>query len=365
MLIEFTIGNFLSFKDKKTLSLEATSIKEHFETNLIQNEKYSLLKGAVIYGANAGGKSNFIKAMSTMRRLVLQSFNASSATELNVTPFLLNTDTYDKPSYFEILFLIDNIRYRYGFEVDNIVVKTEWLFVSQKRSEKPLFLREGDGIEIFPLFKEAKDLEEKTRDNALFLSVVDQFNGSIAKSIMQWFANFITISGLSHERYKNVTFRMLENEDTKPQLLEFYKKLDLGFESIDLEKEPIDTKEFPKIFSEELVKQLLPDIEGKSKINIKTLHNRYDNQNEIAGVEKFDMRLQESSGTNKVFNISGPIFEVLRDGGLLVIDELDASLHPLMTLTISKLFNSFEYNKKNAQLIFATHDTNLFEYGSL
>ncbi|HEY4288405.1 MAG TPA: ATP-binding protein [Puia sp.] len=363
MLIEFTIGNFLSFKDKKTISLEATSIKEYLETNTIQKDKYSLLKGAVIYGANAGGKSNFIRAMSTMRRLVLHSFNASSTDELNVTPFLLNTDTCNKPSYFEILFLVGNVRYRYGFEIDNISVKTEWLFISQKTSEKPLFIREGDGIEIFPLFKEAKDLEEKTRDNSLFLPVVDQFNGSTAKSIMQWFVNFITISGLSHERYRNVTFKMLENDDTKVHLLEFYKKLDLGFESIDLEKEPLDTKEYPKIFSEEILKQLLPDIEGKSKVNIKTLHNRYNERNEIASVEKFDMRRQESSGTNKVFNMSGPVFEVLKDGGVLVVDELDASLHPLMTLTISKLFNSSEYNKKNAQLIFATHDTNLFEYG--
>jgi AAA15 family ATPase/GTPase len=363
MLIEFTVGNFLSFKARKTLNLEATSIKEYFETNIIQKDKYSLLKGAVLYGANAGGKSNFIKAMSTMRRLVLHSFNASSTDELNVTPFLLNTDTFDKPSYFEILFLIGNIRYRYGFEVDNISVKTEWLFILKKGSEKPLFIREGDGIEIFPIFAEAKDLESKTRDNALFLPVVDQFNGGTAKSIMQWFVKFITVSGLSHERYKNVTFKMLEDEDTKPQLLGFYKKLDLGFESIDLEKEPIDTKEYPKIFSEEILKQILPDIEGKSKINIRTVHKRYDQSNEVASVEKFDMRRQESSGTNKVFNISGPIFEVLKNGGVLVVDELDASLHPLMTLTISKLFNSSEYNKTDAQLVFATHDTNLFEYG--
>ena len=88
-----------------------------------------------------------------------------------------------------------------------------------------------------------------------------------------------------------------------------------------------------------------------------------NNENEVVGFEKFDMRRQESSGTNKVFNISGPVFDVLKDGGVLIIDELDASLHPLVTLMITKLFNSSEFNKTNAQLIFATHDTNLFEYG--
>lgn len=363
MLLEFTIGNFLSFKNKKTLSLEASSIKEHIETNIIQLERIQLLKGAVIYGANASGKSNFIKAMSTMRRLVLQSFDSSSTEELGIKPYLLSTETFDKPSFFEILFLIDNKRYRYGFEVDNLTVQSEWLFEASKRAEKALFIRQGDGIDVSPSFKEAKDLEEKTRENALFLSVIDQFNGPIAKSIMKWFSNFITVSGLSHERYKNVTFKMLEDEKTKPQLLEFYKKLDLGFDEIDLEKEPLDTKDFSKVFNENMIKQFLSDLEGTTQINIKTLHKKFNQENEYVSLEKFDMRSQESSGTNKVFNISGPVFDVLQDGGVLIIDELDASLHPLMTLTITKLFNSVELNKHNAQLIFATHDTNLFEYG--
>jgi len=363
MLLEFTIGNFLSIKTKKTLSLEATSIKEHLDTNVVKLDRFQLLRGAVIYGANAGGKSNLIKAMSTMRRIVKQSFDASSTDELGITPFLLSTETSDKPSFFEILFLIGNVKYRYGFEVDNTSVKSEWLFESRIKSEKPLFVREGDGIDVSASFKEAKDLEEKTRDNALFLSVIDKFNGSTAKSIMKWFSNFITISGLSHERYKNVTFEMLEDENTKPQLLDFYKKLDLGFDEIDLEKTPIDTKDITKLFNEEIAKQFISDIEGKSKIDIKTIHKKYNNKNEVVGFEKFDMRRQESSGTNKVFNISGPVFDVLKDGGVLIIDELDASLHPLMTLMITKLFNSPEFNKTNAQLIFATHDTNLFEYG--
>jgi AAA15 family ATPase/GTPase len=287
MLLEFTIGNFLSIKAKKTLSLEATSIKEYFDTNVVKLERFQLLRGAVIYGANAGGKSNLIKAMSTMRRIVKQSFDASSTDELGITPFLLSTETSNKPSFFEILFLIGTVRYRYGFEVDNTSVKSEWLFESKIKSEKPLFIREGDGIDVSPSFKEAKDLEEKTRDNALFLSVLDQFNGTTAKSIMKWFSNFITISGLSHERYKNVTFKMLEDENTKPQLLDFYKKLDLGFDEIDLEKTPFDTKDFAKLFNEEFTKQYLSDIEGKSKIDIKTIHKKYNNENEVIGFEKY------------------------------------------------------------------------------
>ncbi len=364
MLLEFSVGNFLSFKTKTTLSLAATSIKEHIDTNVFSTERWDLLKGAVIYGANASGKSNFIRAMSTMRRLVLQSFDQSSTEELDVIPFLLSTETEKAPSLFEAVFIIDNIRYRYGFEADDKQVHAEWLFEAPKNAEKPMFLREHDGIDVMKNFPEGKDLEERTRDNALFLAVADQFNGRIAKKIMQWFNNFITISGLSHEGYKGVTFGMLESKQTSPKLLNFYKKLDMGFDDISINKKPFDPKELPKDMSESLVKQLITDLEGAFKIDIKTVHKKYNDEGKTVGHVEFDMRSQESSGTNKIFNISGPVFDVLNDGGVLVVDELDASLHPLLTLAVTKLFNSKQFNPNNAQLIFATHDTNLLYYGN-
>lgn len=364
MLLEFSVGNYLSFKTKTTLSLAATSIKEHAETNIFSTERLDLLKGAVIYGANASGKSNFIKAMSTMRRLVLQSFEQSSTEELNIVPFLLNTDTEKSPSFFEAVFIIDNIRYRYGFEVDDKQIRAEWLFEAPKNVDKPLFIREEDGIEVMRSFPEGKDLEERTRENALFLAVADQFNGKIAKKIMHWFNNFITISGLSHEGYKSVTFGMLENKHTNTTLLNFYKKLDLGFDDINISKKPFDPKELPNDMPEGLFKQFVTDLEGTFRIDIKTIHKKYNANGKFVGNVEFDMRSQESSGTNKLFNISGPVFDVLNDGGVLVVDELDASLHPLLTLAVTKLFNSREFNQNNAQLIFATHDTNLLYYGN-
>lgn len=364
MLIEFSVSNYLSFKGKTTLNLSATAIKEHVATNIFMAERYALLKGAVIYGANASGKSNFVRAMSAMRRLVLQSFEQSSTYELDIVPFLLNTETENAPSLFEAVFLIDNIRYRYGFEVTNDEVHAEWLFEAQKQAEKPLFVREKEGIEVMKAFSEGKDLEERTRDNALFLAVVDQFNGKTAKKIMRWFNNFITISGLSHEGYKAVTFRMLEDKKTQHTLLDFYKRLDLGFDDIAISKKAFDPKELPNDMPEGLLKQLITDLEGSVKIDIKTIHKKYDAKDKEVGSIEFDMRGQESSGTNKIFNISGPVFDVLNDGGTLVVDELDASLHPLLTLAITKLFNSKEFNRNNAQLIFATHDTNLLYYGN-
>ena len=363
MLLEFRVKNFLSIKDEVCLDLKATNITDFGETNLIHTQRHNVLKGAVIYGANSSGKSNLIKAMSTMRRVVFQSFEKSSTSDLNIEPFLLDTVSETEPSFFEVTFLLNNIKYRYGFELTNSEIKSEWLMEAKKIAEKYLFVREGDGIDVSPQYKEAKDLEEKTRDNALFLSVIDQFNGKLASQIMKWFDNFITISGLRYERYKSVTFEMLEKEESKHLLQSFYNDLDLGFNNVVIKKKDFNSSYIPDDMPEHIVKQLVSDLEGKKIVNVRTIHKKRNPLNNSLTDVEFDMRSQESSGTNKVFNISGPIFDVLTDGGILVIDELDASLHPLLTLSITRLFNSTEHNPKNAQLIFSTHDTNLFSYG--
>ncbi|MBK8052801.1 MAG: ATP-binding protein [Saprospiraceae bacterium] len=363
MLLEFSVANFLSFSERKTLSLVASSISDYKETNTFTSERHTLLNGAIIYGANASGKSNFIRAMSTMKRIVMQSFNQSSTKTLDVTPFLLNTETENSPSYFEVLFEILNVRYRYGFEITNKEVVSEWLFESKKNAEKLLFVREGDGIEVSPSFKEAENLESKTRNNALFLSIIDQFNGVTAKRIMNWFNNLITISGLTHENYEMITLKLLEKGDVTQTMGDFYFTLELGFDGINVKKEKLNSKNLLEIGQESVAKSFIKDIEDGYHFDIKTFHDKYDKHNNKSGEIEFDMRSQESAGTNKVFNISGPIFDVLHNGGVLVIDELDSSLHPLMTLAITRLFNSEKDNSKNAQLIFTTHDTNLFSYG--
>ena len=363
MLLEFRVKNFLSIKDEVCLDLKATNITDFGDTNLIKTERHKILKGAVVYGANSSGKSNLIKAMSTMRRIVFQSFEKSSTSDLNIEPFLLDTISENEPSFFEVTFLLNNIKYRYGFELTNSEVKAEWLMEAKKIAEKYLFVRENDGIDVNPQYKEAKDLEEKTRDNALFLAVIDQFNGKLASQIMMWFNNFITISGLSHEKYNTVTFQMLDKEESKHLLQSFYNNLDLGFDNVKINERDLHTNDIPDDMPEHVVKQFISDLEGKKIVDVKTLHKKRNPlDNSFTDVE-FNLRSQESSGTNKVFNISGPIFDVLTNGGILVIDELDASLHPLLTLSITRLFNSTEHNSKNAQLVFSTHDTNLFSYG--
>ncbi|WP_319502961.1 ATP-binding protein [uncultured Draconibacterium sp.] len=362
MIIEFTVGNFLSFRNKKTLSLEATNITEYKESTF-KAGKFNLLKSAVLYGANSSGKSNFIKAMSTMKRIVMTSVEKTSASKFEIIPFLLNTNTENKPTFFELVFLIDKTRYRYGFEIDNSSIYGEWLFKLEGDSEIPLFIREENGIGVTDDFKEGHGLESKTRENALFLSVVDQFNGENAAKIISWFNDLGTISGLSHDNYRGVTFSLLDKKKSKERLLDFFKDLDLGFEQLKFRKEKFQESFLPNDLPAELLDDIINDLQGKTIARINTVHNKYDESGKKVGFKDFDLREQESSGTNKVFDISGPIFDTLIGGGVLVIDELDAKLHPLMTAAITNLFNSPEYNTNNAQLIFATHDTNLLSYG--
>jgi uncharacterized protein len=365
MLFNFTIGNFRSFSERKTLSMEPASISDHLQ-NLIKKAQYSFLSSAVIYGANASGKSNLLKGVSTMKRIVVENFDKRSVSEIPYDPFLLNTRTSNEPTFYEVVFWLENIKYRYGFEADNTSIHSEWLFAAgKKKSEKPLFLRVPEGIEVMRSFPEGKDLEEKTRDNALFLSVVDQFNGRTASIIMKWFHNFNIISGLSHDNYRGVTYAMLDQPDLNELLTNFFKDMGLGFDKIKLERKEFNPNELPTDVPEDILKQLISDLEGKKLVNLRTVHKVFDdNQNFIKEVD-FDARRQESAGTNKIIDLSGPIFDTLKDGGVLVIDELDAKLHPLLTLSIVKLFQSQEINKNGAQLIFATHDTNILSICNL
>ncbi len=360
MLIEFSVGNFLSIKDRQTLRLDASSIKEHRE-QLIDAGRYQLLRSAVIYGANASGKSNVLKAMAAMRHIIEKSAGQSSTATLPIERFRLSTETEKAPTYFEVLVLINENRYRYGFEADRKAIRAEWLYKTTKEKEKLLFLRDSEGIEVFKEFKEGKGLEEKTRDNALFLAVCDQFNGPIAKIILTWFNRLGTLSGILHDGFRPETYSLLSGEKYNSQLSTFLAQLNLGFENVHIhyELELSFNESKQSKLSAEQKDDILQSMEIQNKPTLLTTHLKYDSSNGIVSEELFNLDVDESAGTQKLFDIVGPIFQALQDGGVLVVDELDAKLHPLMTQAIIRLFNQPELNRNNAQLIFATHDTNL------
>lgn len=342
MIINFTVGNYRSFKDKKVLSMEATAIKELNES-VIERDGYRLLPSAVIYGANSSGKSNLLKAIGVFTKIINSSSKMSSTDKLEIAPFLLNKESTQEPSYFEIELLMDNQTYTYGFTADNLKVYEEWLYVKEGKTkkEKCLFVRTEEGIGIADEYNEGKGLEEKVRDNGLFLSTVDSFNGEIAKKIIHKISGIFVISGINHDFLSVFTNGMCNNKDPElsfqQEIQEFLNSMNVGFSRFELPED------------EKLAKE----------VKAYTIHNLYNEQGEVIGETRFSMREHESSGTNKLFDLAALVIGQLELGNLLVVDELDSKLHPLLTQHIIKLFNDPKTNPKGAQLIFATHDTNL------
>jgi AAA15 family ATPase/GTPase len=280
--------------------------------------------------------------------------------KIPIRPFKFDAATENAPSHFQICFFHNELRYRYGFEVDKEAVKKEWLFRAEKEKEKesPLFLREGDGIEVTDDYAEGRGLEKNTRDNALFLSVVAQLNGKEAGSILRWFWGFRVLLGLNDMRYERYTASLLQDKNNRDLLLEFIRRADVGIENL------IATEVAPKEGNQKKSPEGIPqELQQQKEIQIKTIHPKF-RQGVRDGVATIDFS-EESEGTKKLFRIAGPFLDCLKNGYIVGVDELDAKLHPLLTKAAVRLFNSTKSNPKNAQLIFASHDTNLLQSANM
>ena len=359
MLIEFSVGNFRSFKEVVTFSLVAANLqaqdKNVDEKNTFAaNDKLRLLKSAAIYGANASGKTNLAKAMQFMKRFALNSSKDTQDGECIATDvFRLSETTVNEPSFFQVVFLADGVTYRYGFEVTAERVISEWLFAAPVAREANLFQRDADGIRVNPkTFREGKGLEDKTRDNALFLSTVAQFNGETAKRVLTWFRAFNIISGSDDDHHMGYSLMMLNSEAGRNDALRLITSLDLDIKNIEVTTAFTFTikREEDKASAAPVVSEVLG---GKS------VHACFDKQGNPAADVTEEISEFESEGTQKLIALSGPLMDTLKFGRVLFVDELDVRLHPLITCAIIRLFNSKETNPHNAQLVFATHDTNL------
>ena len=394
MLIQFSVANYRSFKDEVTFSMLASSLKaKHPELNkknlFAAHGGVNLLTSAAIYGANASGKSNLIAAMSFMRHFVIHSANVKEegdAEGIEVEPFRLSTETDTEPSFFEVVFIAKEQRYRYGFEVTAERVEAEWLYVAPKARESKLFEREGDKITLGEKFKsEGRDLAERTRPIALFLSVCAQFKGKIAEEVLDWFRSLGITTGLMDRdnSMRRFTERMFRDKDSAKAIETLLTQLDLGIEAIQVEKMIIPTpnlqplpddapEELRRLHNEarklevalESVHEALGEIadfsSGEREV-MRTVHRKVGDGDQSNMEELFDLDEHESEGTKKLFSLSGPLVDTLKRGDVLIIDELDARLHPLLTKEIVSLFNDPVRNSKHAQLVFATQDTNLLD----
>ncbi|WP_375562892.1 ATP/GTP-binding protein [Bernardetia sp. OM2101] len=369
MLIQFTVSNYKTFAEETKISLVASKDSTYRDTNVFDsNFKYDLLKTAVIYGANASGKTKFIEALGFLKEIVFDSANYQSTKKINATPFRLSTQKINEPSLFEIIFIEDNVMYRYGFEITTEKVVSEWLFMRQNNSkpkEIELFYREEQEFEFHPKHFKIKDLIDNNRikTNSLLLSVADASNVKLAKVVSKWINwQMQVISGLKMDVYLEYTVNELSKDINKKNILNFLKDADL--EIIDLLPQMSKISELPKQIQEIIASKNQNKEDGNFFSDVKTFKKQYNQDNEFVGLEEFSMDNDESLGTRKYFALSAPIIDVLENGLILVVDELDASLHPNLTQKIIELFHSKETNPKNAQLIFNTHNTNLLNPSS-
>ena len=341
MLLDFTVGNFRSFYEKKTFSMLAQPLSESATENVANVMSYNVLKTLAFYGANSSGKSNLVRALQTMKDVVLSSVKLNPTDTLQYEPFLLLKGNSD-PTLFEVTFLKDGFCYRYGFSYSKSDIVEEWLFrkTTQRSKEQALFIRNKDGIAFEDKkFPEGIGLESRVNNNRLFLSLCSQLGGEVSNMIIGWFdLDLGVISGLNNQAYRFLSeYYFYKETKHSKRALDLFKKLQLGFEGISAYVDNLDN----------------------GLIKIESIHRLYDKNGDACGNINFSFNDKESSGTGKLFDISGLIFNMLEIGAVLVIDELDAKMHPLISQQIIKLFNNPETNPKNAQLIFTTHDTHL------
>lgn len=361
MLVSFTVGNYRSFKEKKIFSLKASSMQEHGEF-VRDGYGVKLLPSVAVYGANSSGKSNLLSALKEMKEVLLSSVKTNPTEDLKTDVFKLDERYLQKPTLFDATFSSDGNMFRYGFEYSKKKVNAEWLYIIKNEREKLLFVRNNEGIGITKDFPEGEGKESSTAENRLFLSLVAQLNGKISLSVMNWFENLKVISGVEDSYFRDYSSELLFANNIEAKMAnEFINSMDLGFTNI--QKAEPKTVGHDSLNSDTKPKTLLDrikefDWDSIFGSKIKTGHMVRKNDGTF-NEEFFPNDEMESEGTKKIINMSGPIVDVLSKGGVIVVDEFDAKLHPLLTQKIISTFNSPDTNPNNAQLIFATHDTNL------
>jgi len=372
MLIEFSVENFRSFQKMQTLHLQAAPIKSKNprldEENVCRlTDKLSVVKSKVIYGANASGKSNLIKAITAFIRIFRQSLQDENILKVSLSPHFMDTISFSKPTFFQIQFRLDGRNYRYGFEATGTAIVSEWLYSSDgKKPESYHFKRDENGIEVNPrTFKEGvrliigkDEMPPLYRANALFLPLVAAFNGPIAVKISRYFSEHYAVhSGIEDTIAKAIAMEAFRDESMRKKMAEVLKKSDLGIE--DLGNMDIPEEELSGAARENYQKM---SAEGRKPFVVVTKRSVLNETGDKA-IEVPFMLNDESYGTQKLFWLSPFLINVLENGGVLIVDEFGSSLHIKLIREIVHLFHSPLTNPHNAQLIVATHDTHLLDQG--
>lgn len=362
MIIQFVTENYRSIKHEQTLSLAKSTGNEmpdnFFKTSAPNTPE--LVKSAVIYGANASGKSNVIKALNSMLNIIRNSFRKDEDDDIETESFLFDEKAQHSPTLYDMSLIISlqndegdmqEMRVDYGFVADRKMIYEEWLSIYPKGKERSLFHREYDcningyNWNISDYLKgEKESWKNQTRADQLFLSSAVHLNSEQLKPIYRFFNRSFAI--VRTDRISNILSKRLcqESESEKFIIISLLKSSGIEIYDIIFEKKAEDY-DYPEKSEAERFRNMM-----KEDIFFIYLDN-------MGNPQKVNLR-NESDGTQKLFEFAGLILKVLQNGDVLVIDELNKSLHPDLVRFLVKIFNS-PLNQKNAQLIFTTHETSV------
>jgi AAA15 family ATPase/GTPase len=357
MLLEFRVGNFRSIRDVQALSLVASTDKVHADTHLEPTgiaASPNAVKSAVIYGANASGKTSVLMALDYMRAVVAESATfIQPGQTYNVQRFKLDNSYDGKPSTFDITFVHDGLRYEYAFQMTQARFLQESLYVYKTARPTLVFSREfigGKDVYEFGSYLTGpkKVWEESTRDNALFLSTAAQLNSELLGPIFKWLIFNVVFLPAQAMISTDFSTALLATDEGKEKVLAFMAAADISIDDISTaERKGVHVQFNPNAAPHTI----------QEERDFKVPIFKHSTQKGSATFELMD----ESTGTQRLFSLAAPVLDVLRDGRILLVDELDASLHPLLARQLIGMFHSKQTNPKNAQLIFTTHDTSLLD----
>lgn len=332
MLIQFTIENHRSIKESAVISFAASKDKSLEEYLLPLDAKKSLLPAIAIYGANAAGKSNVLHAMMTMRDMVVgEAAKASKGQKLPWEPF----GSTKEPTSFEIVFTYQNVRYAYGFSFDDKKIYSEYLYHWPNGREALIFSRENDEYEFRENVNEQITLSNRTPENKLYLVSSNDWNLPQTENAYKWFLEKLTFLMEEETATSETVAQIVSGDDKKARILKELLLADLGITDVTIK-----------------------NLSGKNP-TIMTTHRIL---REDESVEYFQLSMdQESAGTQHFFARIGGWLQALENGALLVVDEIEDSLHPLLTKRLVEMVQDKTVNTNGAQLLFTTHDAMLLD----
>ncbi len=355
MILEITIENFLSIKDKITFSLDSSGSKKLKENLIKLDNKNRLLKSAVIYGANASGKSNLIKSIFFIWSMVKNSHNFNIGTKIPRSSFKLSKEYSKKPSKFEILFIHEGTKYEYGFSCDNEKFIEEYLFYWPQGRRALVFSRTKSNQYEFNIDKKKQSLINlQMNENVLYLSRATQLGYEKVKPVYEFIVDNMVIN--YGPAWQDFTINQIyQNPALKKRVIDILQKADFGgILDVRVNKEKKKVNGFELKIEKDVPSFNPIKQEEKEFFNVKFVHKTTKGE-----VVEFNID-EESEGTRKTLSMLGPIFDILENGKVAFIDEFELNLHPNITRFLVRLFNS-KTNNKNAQLIITTHDTTLLD----